>query len=770
MNSFFQKYQIEGNVPEDNEIQQSRMAAVQGLVEQGITDPEQVMNYLNYDEEGTEVGDFTMDEVQQLLEQAMNQELPEYLSPYQEGQEEEEQQETEEEEMPEEQEEEEMKMGGTYFRKLAFGGVGENPMNISNPAMGAVGTWGKEAYKDAVKRGDYGDFKKVPNHPNYFSRDNEYFKFQPSENQSVHSWYGMYSAPNPNMPAPAPAVNTTNTTNVDTKLKDTNWLPTGNDSFRIANYYQKMADRGDIHLKEVYDPVTKRTNTMYRKVPSTIKMYGGNAPMNSYPNIKKKFKKGGNTYGHGTDSYLKDMQEGFMTGMNELVTNAKIQNQLKQMGMPNNALKMGGSKPEYQYNGIVGGARNIWSGNYPYGYGYPEHPYNPQLGWEELGMNMDRRGATPADIFAAFPGLGESFAQGKNKRMSFNRSMFGLGPVKSGYVEWDGGYEPGTTTPSQGQSAYYDFSGRGNPRMQNRLNEMGQSFKKGLGMVGEELAKRLNLKGYQKTTPKMGDIKDVNTRPIMTSLGRMFDPLRADLGARRLAVKQQSKKHGGSHFQKFQIDGQNQPYAYDPSQDDAYAESYVPPVNTGYDWLGIGEASGDLSDPNRQIIDPAGPLGEETEPFPQKNRYRAHWKLEDPEGDVRRRLGQMAKWTQRLGAQDAARKNQYNINTSTAHNAGFGYVPQGTSGSKGSYTANTTSEDFRPNEYTPTFFSDENVRTPQRLGRRFQGYNMFAQTGGQSFSNMDDYESDYEVGSEHYLSDDEIARIEEMGGQVQIID
>jgi hypothetical protein len=676
MNSFFQKYQVEGNVPEQDEIEQSRMAAVQGLVEQGITNPEEIMNYLNYDEEGNEVGDFTMEEVQQYLEAASNQELPEFQSPYEEeevveGEEESPQEETTEEE------EEEMKMGGAFMQ---------------------------------------------------------------------------------------------------------------------------MAK----------------------------KMYGGNAPGGSHANFPQKkkggsfkplMKKGGNTYGQGTDTYLNEMKNSFMTGMNELVTNAKMQNQLKAMGLPNNALKMGGSsKPKYQYYGNVNkGIRaqypapgytweqwetlsdnekqqignrlqqEYYRYNYPYGYGYPPYPYNPQLGWEGLGMNMDQRGATPADIFAAFPGLGESFAQGKNKRIGFDRrGLFGLGPVRSGYVEWDGGYTPSASTPSSGQSTYYDFSGKGRPRSGGMFPNYGAEIKKGFQNLGQELANRLNLKGYQKTTPKqqepeIGDVRNINTRPIMTALGRTFDPLRADLGARRLTVKQQSKKHGGAHFTKFQTMGSNQPVAYDPSQDEAYAEpsiyqgydSSMPnnnlPVNTGPDYLGIGEASGNLADEARQTIDPEGPLGEEKEPFPQKNKNRAYWEYSDPEGDVRRTLGRMASWTQRLNAQDAARKAQYNTKTISAHNAGFGSIPADGFKRKGVYTPNVLTQNQFPINQTPVERQDMTLRTPSRLGSRFEGFNLFAQTGGQSFSNMDDYESDYQVGSEHYLTDDEIARIEEMGGQVQIL-
>lgn len=49
------------------EIQSSRDNAVAGLLEQGVTDPSQILNYLNYDDQGNQVGDFTADEVAKAL-------------------------------------------------------------------------------------------------------------------------------------------------------------------------------------------------------------------------------------------------------------------------------------------------------------------------------------------------------------------------------------------------------------------------------------------------------------------------------------------------------------------------------------------------------------------------------------------------------------------------------------------------------------------------------------------------------------------------------
>ena len=49
---------------------ESRLNAVKGLLQQGVTDPRQVLNYLNFKQDGTKVGDFTPDEVQSLIQQA----------------------------------------------------------------------------------------------------------------------------------------------------------------------------------------------------------------------------------------------------------------------------------------------------------------------------------------------------------------------------------------------------------------------------------------------------------------------------------------------------------------------------------------------------------------------------------------------------------------------------------------------------------------------------------------------------------------------------
>lgn len=48
-------------------IQSSRDGAVSGLLQQGVTDPNELLNYLNYDEQGNQIGDFTADEINKTL-------------------------------------------------------------------------------------------------------------------------------------------------------------------------------------------------------------------------------------------------------------------------------------------------------------------------------------------------------------------------------------------------------------------------------------------------------------------------------------------------------------------------------------------------------------------------------------------------------------------------------------------------------------------------------------------------------------------------------
>lgn len=53
---------------QETTIQASRDSAIAGLVAQGITDASQILNYLNYDEQGNQTGDFTAEQVKDTLE------------------------------------------------------------------------------------------------------------------------------------------------------------------------------------------------------------------------------------------------------------------------------------------------------------------------------------------------------------------------------------------------------------------------------------------------------------------------------------------------------------------------------------------------------------------------------------------------------------------------------------------------------------------------------------------------------------------------------
>ncbi len=59
---------IKARETQTKQLQQaSRDSAIGGLMEQGITDPNQMLNYLNYDDEGNMIGDFTADEIAKTL-------------------------------------------------------------------------------------------------------------------------------------------------------------------------------------------------------------------------------------------------------------------------------------------------------------------------------------------------------------------------------------------------------------------------------------------------------------------------------------------------------------------------------------------------------------------------------------------------------------------------------------------------------------------------------------------------------------------------------
>jgi hypothetical protein len=67
----YKKYQQGGKINKD-EIKDSRFNAVKGLVDQGITNPKIMLNYLNFKEDGEKVGDFTLDEVKGMLSLILN--------------------------------------------------------------------------------------------------------------------------------------------------------------------------------------------------------------------------------------------------------------------------------------------------------------------------------------------------------------------------------------------------------------------------------------------------------------------------------------------------------------------------------------------------------------------------------------------------------------------------------------------------------------------------------------------------------------------------
>lgn len=62
------KYQTQGQVQNEEQIAQSRFDAVRSMVEQGVTDAEEMFNYLNFDEEGNEIGDFSIEEITEYLD------------------------------------------------------------------------------------------------------------------------------------------------------------------------------------------------------------------------------------------------------------------------------------------------------------------------------------------------------------------------------------------------------------------------------------------------------------------------------------------------------------------------------------------------------------------------------------------------------------------------------------------------------------------------------------------------------------------------------
>lgn len=70
--------ELNKNIVENNKkakeqlVQSSRDNAVAGLIEQGITDPLQILDFLNYDDSGEQTGDFTIKEVTDVIEDIKN--------------------------------------------------------------------------------------------------------------------------------------------------------------------------------------------------------------------------------------------------------------------------------------------------------------------------------------------------------------------------------------------------------------------------------------------------------------------------------------------------------------------------------------------------------------------------------------------------------------------------------------------------------------------------------------------------------------------------
>jgi len=67
-NLFFKMYKKQ----KGGKIKDSRFDAVKGLVNQGITNPRMILNYLNVTEDGEKVGDFTLDEVKGIVSELLN--------------------------------------------------------------------------------------------------------------------------------------------------------------------------------------------------------------------------------------------------------------------------------------------------------------------------------------------------------------------------------------------------------------------------------------------------------------------------------------------------------------------------------------------------------------------------------------------------------------------------------------------------------------------------------------------------------------------------
>jgi len=854
------KFQVGGSTSQD-EIMQSRMQAVQQLVEQGVSDPEQIIQYLNYDDEGNEVGDFTEEEVMEYLQNIENPELPEYQSPYAE---EEETEETEEEEEPteeegeegveEEEEYEEMKRGGSFMKFQAKNSqVDPLAMELAKRGFGQK----PKKYKD-LHYPEGMDFTLNP------KGDAIFLGGYPTKTDSI--------VPVPNMPG------------IGIGYVKGKGYPVATDKKKKGQMQDWM----------------KEHSTFYRDKEGYITpyyyMYGGNAPGGSHINFPQKkkggsfkpiLKKGGDTFGTGTESYLDELKNSFVTGMQDLVSNAQMQNQLKEMGLPNNALKMGGSKPKFDgtndsqvrsndadyqdyQNYLEYKRRKQQSGDVDYQRqrqsagildkflpGYSGNPYGTGA-WDYIGMGGNRD-ISGSDLLSAFPELSKSLS-GSKPTITYKRGMFGLGPIKEGTISWE------DWGPAGGQGTNINLNQKKQP-FQNFFQGVTNTFQdmKNQWRGGRQQGQNSNMFNSQNNNVQNNNMQDNqmqdnqmqdnmqdnqkkpnafsrfmknvkygrNTPGFMTDpnnpnyeISDLADPNDPDNKYRTLRseripfwkkgtdenkkarmsrqtqreleansdVDMEGYKYGGSKLRKFLIDGEvplipvpggNMINATN-SSGDIWNPTGSPSMGEELKKNAYGDIENNITmDSNQTEGMPNTAKVPEDDLTWGRRRNVARWRVEGGEDEVRKNIGRKARFNQWIQNAEAQGREYEGVRTGSAHNAGFGYMPQGISGQMGDYLPNTY--EFRPTDKTPTQFTGMAPRTPSRMGPRYEGSNygymgmgsgmMFAQDGGELYDQLDDYESEYkfggqtqyQVGGEYYLTDEEIARIEEMGGEVQII-
>lgn len=72
------KFAQAGQLPTGGVQNDGRSSAVRNLVSQGVTDPNQIAQYMNYDQQGNQIGDMTPEEAQQIMQQRPQTNLPPY--------------------------------------------------------------------------------------------------------------------------------------------------------------------------------------------------------------------------------------------------------------------------------------------------------------------------------------------------------------------------------------------------------------------------------------------------------------------------------------------------------------------------------------------------------------------------------------------------------------------------------------------------------------------------------------------------------------------